>query len=140
LRRSIEIDKDNTAVLVTGAQNDFLSEQGVIWELVGDSVKENKTTVCSLRKVYATENNDVALQLRKRNINKVILARLSANLTGDAHKRDFLERGFKVAVVKDSTADARHPELGDVYKAALIKFGFMANAVLSTDEVEEAMS
>ncbi len=30
-------------MLVTDPQNDFLSEQGVTWQLVGDSVKENKT-------------------------------------------------------------------------------------------------
>jgi nicotinamidase-related amidase len=39
----MEINNKNTAVLVTDAQNDFLSEQGVTWKLVGDSVKENKT-------------------------------------------------------------------------------------------------
>jgi hypothetical protein len=42
-------------------------------------------------------------------------------------------------VVKDATAGARHPELGDGYKAALINFGYIANGVLSTDEVEKAM-
>ena len=39
----MEINNKDTAVLITDAQNDFLSEQGVTWELVGDSVKENKT-------------------------------------------------------------------------------------------------
>ena len=39
----MDINNKDTAVLVTDAQNDFLSEQGVTWELVGDSVKENKT-------------------------------------------------------------------------------------------------
>ena len=34
---------------------------------------------------------------------------------------------------------ARHPELGDGYQAALINFGYLANAVLSTDEVVKAM-
>lgn len=42
-------------------------------------------------------------------------------------------------MVKDATAGARHPELGDGYKAALINFGYIASAVLSTDEVERAM-
>ena len=53
--------------------------------------------------------------------------------------RELLEQGFEVAVVKDATAGARHPELGDGYKAALVNFGYIANAVLSTDEVEKAM-
>ena len=215
----MEINKKDTAVLVIDPQNDFLSEQGVTWELVGDSVKENKTIenierlfkaakangfevfisphyyyptdhdwkfggtleivmhdikmfdrsgalnlegfpgsgadwlerykpyiedgrtiVCSPHKVYGPENNDVVLQLRKRRINKVILAGMSANLCVEAHMRELLEVGFEVAVVKDATAGARHPELGDGYKAALINYGYMANAVLSTDETVEAMS
>ncbi len=204
--------------MITDPQNDFLSEKGVTWELVGDSVKENKTVenierivkaakvngfevfisphyyyptdhswkfggtvekmmheikmfdrngalsldgfsgsgadwleryksliedgktiVVSPHKVYGPENNDLILQLRKRNISKVILGGMSANLCVEAHLRELLEQGFEVTVVKDATAGARHPELGDGYKAALVNFGYIANAVLSTDEVEKAM-
>jgi nicotinamidase-related amidase len=214
----MEINNKDTAVLITDAQNDFLSEQGVTWELVGDSVKENntienierlfktakangfevfvsphyyyptdhgwqfggtiekvmhdikmfdrsgalslegfsgsgadwlerykpfiedgKTVVSSPHKVYGPENNDLALQLRKRGINKVILGGMSANLCVEAHLRELLEQGFEVAVVKDATAGARHPELGDGYQAALINFGYIANAVLTTDETVKAM-
>ena len=39
----MNINNKDTAVLLTDLQNDFLSEQGVTWELVGNSVKENKT-------------------------------------------------------------------------------------------------
>ncbi len=214
----MDINKNDTAVLVTDPQNDFLSEQGVTWQLVGDSVRENrtvenierliqaaksngyevfisphyyyptdhgwqfegtlekvmhdinmfdrpgalslegfsgsgadwlerykpliedgKTVIASPHKVYGPENNDVMLQLRKRGISKVILAGMSANLCVEAHMRELLERGFEVAVVKDATAGARHPELGDGYQAALINFGYMANAVLSTDDVLKEM-
>ncbi len=214
----MEINNKNTAVLVTDAQNDFLSEKGVTWELVGDSVKENKTiehieqlfktakangfevfisphyyyptdhawkfggtienvmhdikmfdrsgalsldgftgsgadwleqykpyiedgktVVCSPHKVYGPENNDVLLQLRKRGIDKVILGGMSANLCVEAHLRELLEQGFEVAVVKDATAGARHPELGDGYQAALINYGYLANEVLTTDEAVKAM-
>jgi nicotinamidase-related amidase len=214
----MNINKKDTAVLITDPQNDFLSEKGVTWELVGDSVKENKTVeniekilksakkngfevfvsphyyyptdhmwkfggtvekmmhdikmfdrsgalnlegfsgsgadwlerykpliedgktvVVNPHKVYGPENNDLILQLRKRGISKVILAGMSANLCVEAHMRELLEQGFEVTVVKDATAGARHPELGDGYKAALINFGFIANAVLSTDEVVKAM-
>ncbi len=214
----MDINKNDTAVLVTDPQNDFLSEQGVTWQLVGDSVKENrtienierlfqtakdngfevfisphyyyphdrhwhfggavenlmheinmfdrssalnlqgfsgsgadwlerykpliedgKTIVASPHKVYGPENNDVILQLRKRNISKVILAGMSANLCVESHLRELLEQGFEVAVVKDATAGARHPELGDGYQAALVNFGYIANAVLSTDEVVRDM-
>ncbi len=214
----MDINKNDTAVLVTDPQNDFLSEQGVTWQLVGDSVKENrtienierlfqaaksngfevfisphyyfptdhlwkfggtlenmmhqinmfdrsgalnlegfsgsgadwlerykpliedgKTIVASPHKVYGPENNDVMLQLRKRNISKVILAGMSANLCVESHLRELLEQGFEVAVVKDATAAARHPELGDGYQAALINFAYIANAVLSTDEAVRDM-
>ena len=58
----------------------------------------------------------------------------------ERHLRELIEQGFEVVVVKDATAAPRHPELGDGYKAALINFGYIANAVLSTDEVVKAMS
>jgi nicotinamidase-related amidase len=214
----MEISKKDTAVLVTDVQNDFLSEKGVTWQLVGDSVKENKTVenierllktakangfevfisphyyyptdrswkfggtienvmheikmfdrsgalsldgfsgsgadwlerfkpyiedgktvVCSPHKVYGPENNDLVLQLRKRGINKIILGGMSANLCVEAHLRELLEQGFEVTVVKDATAGARHPELGDGYQAALINYGYLASAVLITDEAVKAM-
>ncbi len=214
----MEIESKDTALLVTDAQNDFLSEKGVTWQLVGDSVKENntienierlfkaakkngfevfisphyyyptdhdwkfggtveklmheikmfdrqgplnlegfsesgadwlerykpfiedgKTVVASPHKVYGPENNDLVLQLRKRGINKVVLAGMSANLCVEAHLRELLEQGFEVAAVKDATAGAKHPELGDGYEAAIINFGYLANAVMSTDEAVSAM-
>jgi len=214
----MDVNKKDTAVLLIDVQNDFLSEQGVTWELVGDSIKENntvenidrlfktakengfevfisphyyyptdhgwkfggtiekimheikmfdrtgalslegfsgsgadwlerykpyiedgKTVVASPHKVYGPENNDVVLQLRKRGINKVILGGMSANLCVEAHLRELLEQGFEVTVVKDATAGARHPELGDGYQAALINYGYMANAVLTTEETVKAM-
>ncbi len=53
----------------------------------------------------------------------------------EAHMRELLERGFEVAVVKDATAGSRHPELGDGYQAALVNFGYMANEVVTTEEI-----
>lgn len=215
----MDINKNDTALLITDPQNDFLSERGATWKLVGDSVKENKTVenierllrtakengfevfisphyyyptdhfwkfegtlekvmheikmfdrtgalnlegfsgsgadwlerykpfiedektvVTSPHKVYGPENNDLILQLGKRNIRKVLLAGMSANLCVESHLRELVERGFEVAGVKDATAGARHPELGDGYKAALVNFGYVASAVLSTDEVVKAMN
>ena len=215
----MDINEHNTALLITDPQNDFLSETGVTWQLVGDSVKENrtieniarlleaaknngfevfisphyyyptdyswkfggtiektmheikmfdrsgalnlegfegsgadwlerfkpwiedgKTIVASPHKVYGPESNDLVLQLRKRNISRVILAGMSANLCVEAHLRELIEQGFDVTVVKDATAGARHPELGDGYKAALVNFGYIASAVLSTDEAVEAIN
>ena len=103
-------------------------------------IEDGKTVIASPHKVYGPENNDLVLQLRKRNISKVILGGMSANLCVEAHLRELLEQGFQVTVVKDATAGAQHPELGDGYLAATINFGFIANAVLSTDDVVEAMT
>ena len=64
---------------------------------------------------------------------------MSANLCGEAHMREFLEQGFEVTVVKDATAGARHPELGDGYKVALTNFGYLANGLISTEEAVQAM-
>ncbi|WP_392535348.1 cysteine hydrolase [Nostoc sp. C117] len=214
----MNINKNDTAVVVIDPQNDVLSEKGVSWDLVGESVKDNntienierifkaakqngfevfisphyyyptdhswkfagnleqmmlevkefdrrgalsldgflgsgadwldrykpfiedgKTIVASPHKVYGPQTNDLVLQLRKRNISKVIILGMLANLCVEAHLRELLEQGFEVLVVKDATAAPRHPELGDGYKAALINFGYIANAVLSTDEVVAAM-
>jgi nicotinamidase-related amidase len=87
------------------------SGSGADWlERYKPYIEDGKTVVCSPHKVYGPENNDVALQLRKRGIDKVILGGMSANLCVEAHLRELLEQGFEVTVVKDATAGARHPE------------------------------
>jgi nicotinamidase-related amidase len=62
------------------------------------------TAITSPHKVYGPENNDLVLQLRKRGINHVILAGMSANLCVESHMRELIEQGFKVTVVSDATA------------------------------------
>ncbi len=96
-------------------------------------IDDGKTIVCSPHKIYGPEQNDLDLQLRKRRIDKVILAGMSANLCVQAHLYELLEQGYEIAVVRDATAGAQVPE-GDGYLAALINFRFVANAVLWTDE------
>jgi nicotinamidase-related amidase len=214
----MEINKHDTALVVIDPQNDVLSEKGVSWGLVGDSVKENntveniarlfkaakdggygvfisphylypsdqawrfggavermmledkeffrpdplsldglpgsgadwldrykpfiedgKTIVVSPHKVWGPQTNDLVLQLRKRRMNKIVLAGMLANLCVESHLRELIEQGFEVAVVKDATAAPRHPQLGDGYKAAVVNYHFIANAVLTTDEAVNAM-
>lgn len=101
-------------------------------------INDGKTIVASPHKVYGPEANDLVLQLRKRKIDKVILAGMSANLCVEAHMRELLEQGFEVAVVKDATAGARLPE-GDGYEAAMVNFRYMANALWSTEEAVAAI-
>jgi len=101
-------------------------------------INDGKTIVASPHKVYGPEANDLVLQLRKRKIDKVILAGMSANLCVEAHMRELLEQGFEVAVVKDATAGARLPE-GDGYEAAMVNYRYMANALWSTEEAVAAI-
>ena len=96
-------------------------------------IEDGKTVVCSPHNIYGPEQNDLSLQLRKRRIDKVILAGMSANLCVQAHLYELLEQGYEIAVVRDATAGAQVPE-GDGYLAALINFRFVANDVLWTDE------
>ncbi len=101
-------------------------------------IEDGKTVVTSPHKVYGPETNDLVLQLRKRGIDRVVLAGMSDNLCTESHLRELLEQGFEVAVVSDATAAAQVPE-GDGYAAALINFRFLANAVWTTDEAVQRM-
>jgi len=96
------------------------------------------TVVASPHKVYGTSSNDLVLQLRKRRIEKVVLAGPAGNLCVEAHLRDFLEHGFEVAMVRDATAGTKNQE-GDGYQAALVNFRFMAHALWTTRETVEHM-
>ncbi len=102
-------------------------------------IQDGKTVVTSPHKIYGPESNDLALQLRKRGIDKVILAGMSANLCTESHMRELMEMGFEVAVVSDATAAAQVAE-GDGYAAALINFRFIANTVWTTDRAVKEMS
>jgi nicotinamidase-related amidase len=119
---------------------DGFSGSGADWlERFKPYIEDGKTVVVSPHRVFGPQTNDLVLQLRKRRISKVILGGMLANMCVEAHLRDLLEQGFEVAVAKDATAAPRHPEWGYGYTAALINFAFLANAVLSTDEVVKAM-
>jgi nicotinamidase-related amidase len=109
-----------------GSGADFMPEYK---ELILDG----KTIITSPHKVYGPSTNDLDLQLRKRGVDKVILAGMSANLCVQSHLYDLLERGYEVAVVRDATAAAKIPE-GDGYHAALVNFRYVANALWTTDE------
>jgi nicotinamidase-related amidase len=212
-----EFEGGKTALVITDPQRDFLSKDGVVWEVVGPSVEANNTVehleqlltaahdngipvfisphyyyphdhqwnfggalekmmhavgmfdregalttdgfdgsgadwheplkplidrgdvvIASPHKVYGPESNDLVLQLRKRGIDKVILAGMSANLCVEAHLRELTEQGFEVCVVKDATAGAQLPG-GDFYEAALLNFRMIASATMTTDEAVQGI-
>ncbi len=126
----------------TGALSlDGFEGSGADWlDSLKQHIEDGETIITSPHKVYGPESNDLSLQLRKRGISKVVLGGMSANLCVEAHLRGLLEDGFEVAVVKDATAAAQHPDLGDGYAAALINFGFLSNEVVTTDEAVARLS
>ena len=114
---------------------DGFEGSGADWlERYKSYIQDGKTIVVSPHKVYGPETNDLSLQLRKRGIDNVILGGMSSNLCVESHMRELLEQGFHVTVVKDATAGAITPELGDGYASALVNFGFLANSVVTTEE------
>jgi nicotinamidase-related amidase len=98
-------------------------------------INDGKTIVASPHKVYGPDSNDLVLQLRKRGIQRVVLAGMSANLCVESHLRELLEQGFEVTVITDGTAAAQVPGL-DGYEAAMTNFRFLASAMLSTEQFE----
>ena len=101
-------------------------------------IEDGKTVVTSPHKVFGPEQNDLALQLRKAGIDRVILAGMSGNLCVESHMRELLEMGFEVAIVTDATASAILPGL-DGNAAAQTNFRFIANATWTTVEAVQHM-
>ena len=99
-------------------------------------IDDGATVVTNPHKVFGPETNDLVLQLRKRGVDKVILAGMSANLCTESHMRELIEQGFEVVVVSDATAAAQDAE-GDGYQAALVNFRFIANSVWTTEQTVE---
>ena len=99
---------------------------------------KDRVTVTSPHKVFGPENNDVVLQLRKRKVDKVLLAGMSGNLCVESHLRELLECGFEVAVVGDATGSAKLPNLdGDL--AAQTNYAMLASHVFTTKELVEVV-
>ncbi len=96
-------------------------------------IEHDNTIVTSPHKVYGPETNDLVLQLRKRGIDQVILAGMSANLCTESHMRELQEQGFEVIVVADATAAAQVPGY-DGYEAAYVNFRFMASGLWNTEQ------
>jgi len=72
-------------------------------------INDGKTIVTSPHKLYGNDSNDLSLQLRKYDVDQIILAGMSANLCTENHMRELLEMGFELAVITDTTAAAMLP-------------------------------
>ncbi len=102
-------------------------------------INDGETVVTSPHKVFGPQNNDLVLQLRKRGIDRVMLAGMSGNLCVESHMRDLLELGFEVAVVTDATASAIVPGW-DGNADAMTSFRLIANATWTTEEAVAKMT
>lgn len=112
-------------------------DSGADWlKLYKPYINNGETVIASPHKVYGPETNDMVLQLRKRGIDKIVLAGMSANLCTEAHMREFMEQGFEVQVVSDATAAAQMPGL-DGYAAAMTNVRMIANSVRTTAQTTE---
>jgi len=126
---------DREGPLVT----DGFEGSGADWlDLYKPYINDGKTVVTSPHKVFGPETNDLVLQMRKRGIDNVIIAGMSANLCTESHMRELQEQGFKVMVVSDATAAAQLPGL-DGYAAAMTNFRMIASDLADTEAVVARM-
>lgn len=113
---------------------DGMGGSGADWlERFKPFIEDGETVVVSPHKIYGPESNDLALQLRKRGISKVLLAGMSANLCVESHLRELLELGFEVGVAWDATAAAVLPEW-DGMAAAKVNFRMLASESMTTHQ------
>ncbi|PAY21356.1 isochorismatase [Rhodopirellula sp. SM50] len=113
---------------------DHFHGSGADWlEQYKPFIDGDNVVVTSPHKVYGPESNDLVLQLRKRGIEKIVLAGMSANLCTESHMRELIEQGFEVTVVQDATAGAKTPA-GDSHKVAVANYHYIASAVVTTED------
>ena len=93
-------------------------------------ILDGETVITTPHKVYGPESNDLALQLRKRGIQTVILGGFVANLCVDSHMRELTEQGFNVVFVKDAVGAPGEA----AYDAAVLNAGMIAQAVWTTED------
>lgn len=93
-----------------------------------DSIQDGRTIVYSPRKIADPQTNDFIFQLRKKKIDRIVLAVMAASFCIELQLRDFVEHGFLGAVVRVANAGSRLLE-GDAYLAAPSNFRWLANAL-----------
>jgi len=100
-------------------------------------MEDENTTIVS-RHITYSPTNDLSYMLRRRRIEKVIMAGPVANLCLEDHMRSLIRDGFETVMVRDAVAAATNEE-GAGYLAAMINWRFMANAVWTTKETVRRM-
>ncbi|MEQ8771137.1 MAG: cysteine hydrolase [Phycisphaerales bacterium] len=121
-------------------ETDGIEGSGADWlDRYKPYINDGKTVVVSPHKVFGSDSNDLALQLRKAGIDQVVIAGMSANLCVESHMRNLIEEGFEVAIVSDATAAAKLPGY-DGFEAAFVNYRMIASDVWSTEEAVEKIA
>jgi biuret amidohydrolase len=100
---------------------------------------QDENTIVVSRHITYAPTNDLAYMLRRRKIEKVIMAGPVANLCLEDHMRNLIRDGFETVMVRDAVAAAANEE-GSGLDAAMINWRFMANAVWTTEETVRRMA
>ena len=193
------------ALVIVDPQNDLISPDGAMWDLVGDGVRECRVVehlvelrhaarmagipivyspheigriehrewkrvnfldrVLHERRIFDSESSgadwlpelepdadtiicsphknlsgfwtsDIATQLRRRDVQTIVLAGMVANLCVESHLRDAIECGFDVVVVSDATCGTS----ADATKASLATFDLLATEVVTTAQLVEVLN
>ena len=107
------------------------SSRADMYSLFKPYIEDGETIIASPHKIFGPQTNDLVLQLRKQQINKVVLGGMNSNICVESHMRDLVEQGFEVYIAKDATGA---PGM-DAYKAAEINFDILSSGSLTTEEI-----
>jgi len=159
----MNLDRNDTAVVFIDPQNEVLSETGLAWPLVRESLQENNT-IANMERIFEVakshrfevfisphyfyptdkgwtfngplETDEAASGYfaRKGILNLDGLDGSGADWL--AHFKPYIEDGKTIVAAPHRVWG---PEWGYGYTAALINFAFLAHAVLTTDEAVKAM-
>ena len=105
------LDRKDTALVVIDPQNDVLSESGVSWGLVGDSVKENNTVENFARLFKAAKDEGFGVFITGADELEVV--GVQAEMLGHTEERLKLPSGL-------SQRDAPIPEVREIVERRLV--------------------
>lgn len=100
-------------------------------EIFKPYLEDEDTVITNPHKIFGPQTNDLTLQLRKHNMNKVILGGMNSNICVESHMRDLVEQGFEVYIAKDATAAPGF----ESWHAAEVNFAMLSSGSLTTDEI-----
>lgn len=102
------------------------------WDFHPDLKPDENTIVMNPHKGLTNFwSGDAVIQLRMHEIDTLVMAGMACNLCTESHCRDATENGFEVIIVADAVAGPGPLS----HKAALVNYEFIANEVVTTDQI-----